>query len=189
MAIFTWYLQGTSPTTLPDGDTLLFSGASFGDAITVGSYNDSTQVLDSDGTTDNSAANTPVNNKFISQAGGTEGDSQIDVGAGTVDLDTILDGDCALKINFAHATAVALTNVDFFAYDGTTPATGPTGVDFRCAESGDINFTEAEGSGSKLSLDDSASSTSHDFYIACSASPTSVGEKTDFKVRLELTYT
>lgn len=187
MATYTWYLQGTAATTIDATDIIQFAGGTFDSAITVNSYNSSTHVETSVGG-DKSSANTPKNNKFISQTGGTGGDSQVDVGAGTVDLDTVVDANCALKINFAHTSAVAVTGHIFYAYDGTTPATAPVDIDVRAAEQGDANFTQAEGSGSALSITDSASATSHDFYIILSASPESVGEKTAFKFRDELTY-
>ena len=187
MATFTWYLQGTSPTTLEATDFLQFAGATFDSAITVSAYNSSTHVESSVGAND-SSGNTPKNNKFISQSGGGAGDSQADWGDGTEDIDAILQAECALKINFGHGSAVACSSITFFAYDGTTPATAPTETDFRAAELADTNFTEAEGSGSALAVDDSGSSASHDFYIVVSASPTTVGAKDANKMRIALTY-
>lgn len=189
MATYTWQLQGTSPTTIDATDILQFAGSGgFDSAVTVNSYNDTTHVESSVGAND-SSGNTPRNNKFISQTGGTGGDSQADWGDGTEDIDAILTTECALKINFAHGSAVAVSSHTIYAYDGSTTTAVPTGVDFRIAEQGDTNFTEAEGSGSAMAVTDSASSTSHDFFFIVSASPTSVGEKTAFKIRDELTYT
>lgn len=188
MATFTWVLQGTTPTTIEATDIIQFAGATFDSAITVNAYNDSTHVESSIGEND-SSGNTPNNVKFISQAGGGGGDSQADWGDGTEDIDAILEAECTLEINFSHGSAVAVTGVTFFAFDATTPATAPTDIDIRAAELGDANFTQAEGSGSALAIDDSGSSTSHDFYILVSASPESVGEKTDFAFRMALTYT
>lgn len=189
MATYTWALQGSSPTTIEASDIVQFAGSGgFDTAITVGEYNDTTHVESSVGAND-SSGNTPNNNKFISAAGGTGGDSQADWGGGTEDLDQITNGEAALHINFAHSPAVAITNHIFYAYDGSTPTNGPTDVTFQCAEVGDTNFTNAEGSGSALSINDSSSATSHDFYIVVSASPDSVGEKTAFTLRDELTYT
>lgn len=189
MATYTWTLQGSTPTTIEATDIIQFAGAGgFDTAITVNSYNDTTHVESSVGAND-SSGNTPNNNKFISQTGGTGGDSQADWGDGTEDLDQITDAECALKINFSHGSAVAITNHILYGYNGSSQATGPTEVDFRAAEQGDANWTEAEGSGSPVTVGDSGSNTSHDFYFAISASPTTVGEKTAFKIRDELTYT
>src|SRR5690606_11152695 len=156
-------------------------------AIQVGEYNDTTHVESSAGEND-SSGNTPNNNKFISQSGGTGGDSQADWGDGTEDIDAITDAECALKINFADASSVAITEHILYGYDdGGATTDAPDGVDLRLAESRDANFTQAEGSASALELTDSAAATSHDFFIIISASPTSVGEKT-FTLRDELTY-
>lgn len=189
MATYTWVLQGSTPTTIEATDLLQFAGASgFDDPITVGEYNDTTHVESSVGAND-SSGNTPNNNKFISQSGGTGSDSQADWGDGTEDIDAILEAECTLEINFAHGSAVAVSGHTIYAYDGTTPATAPTDIDFRIAELADTNFTNAEGSGSAMSVADSSSATSHDFYFLVSASPDSVGEKTAFAIRSELTYT
>lgn len=188
MATFTWALQGSTPTTVEATDIVQFAGSGgFDSKITVGEYNDTTHVKSSVGAND-SSANTPNNVKFISQSGGTGGDSQADWGDGTEDLDAILDAECTLEINFSDASSVATESAIFYAYDGTTTTNGPTGVTFVAAEGGDTNFTAAEGSGSAVSLTDQAAATSHDFYIACSASPDSVGLKDSFSLRCELTY-
>lgn len=187
MATFVHTLQGGTPTTIGATDKLQFAGAGgFDTKITVGSYNDSMHVKSSGGS-DVSSGNTPKNTKFISQTGGTGGDSQVDKGSGTVDLDTLATGDAPLKINFSDAASVATESALFYAYDGTTPATAPVGVDFRAAEIGDANWTEAEGSGAPVTITDDTAATSHDYYFAVSASPTSVGLKS-FKYRIELTY-
>jgi hypothetical protein len=188
MATYTWVLQGSTPTTIEATDIIQFAGSGgFDDPITVGEYNDTTHVESSVGAND-SSGNTPNNNKFISASGGTGGDSEADWGDGTEDIDQITDAECALELNFAHGSAVAVSSHIFYAYDGSTTTEVPTGITFYCAESGDANFTNAEGSGAALSIADSGSATSHDFYIMLTASPESVGEKTDFAVRSELTY-
>lgn len=188
MATYTWTLQGSTPTTIESIDKIQFAGGTFDSAITVNAYNTSTHVESISGA-DDSSGNTPNNNKFVSAAGGTSGDSQADWGDGTEDIDAILDAECSLKVNFAHGSAVAVSSHTIYAYDSSVTTNGPTGVDFQIAESGDANFTEAEGSGAALSVGDSSSNTSHDFYFIVSASPTSVGSKTAFTIRDELTYT
>jgi hypothetical protein len=187
MATYTWYLQGASPTTIEATNIIQFAAATFGSPITVNAYNNTTHVESSVGAND-SSGNTPKNNKFISQTGGTGGDSQVDVGAGTVDLDSVTTGNCALKINFSHATSVVTTGHIVYAYDGTTTTAVPTEVDCRIAEQGDANWTEAEGSAAGCTITDDTTGTSHDYYILISASPTTVGAKTAFKIRSELTY-
>lgn len=180
MATYTWTLQGTSPTTI-GADILQFAGATFDSAITVGAYNDSTHVEDESTSADNSSGNTPNNVKYVASGTGDWGD-------GTESLANITDAECTLKINFAHASAVAVTSHILYAYDGTTTTAVPTGVTFQAAEQGDAAWTNAEGSAAALTITDSGSATSHDFYVAVSASPESVGEKTAFAIRSELTY-
>lgn len=188
MATFTWTLQGSTPTTIGGTDLLQFAGpGGFDDPITVSEYNDTTHVESSVGAND-SSGNTPHNNKFISQSGGTGGDSQADWGGGTEDLDQITTAEAALLINFADASSIVTTDAVFYAYNGSNTATGPTDVDFRAAEVGDANFTQAEGSGSPVTINDDTASTSHNYYLVVSASPQSVGEKTAFALRIELTY-
>ena len=187
MATFVWLLQGTSPTTIDSDDRIQFAAATFSSPITITEYQDTTHVENSSAG-DDSSGNTPNNVKFISQTGGGGGDSQADWGDGTEDLDAILEAECSLKVTFSHGSAVAVTSNTFFAYDGTTPATAPVEIDVRAAELADTNFTEAEGSGSALSITDSGSATDHDFFISLSASPASVGLKTAFEFRMALTY-
>lgn len=188
MATFVWTLQGATPTTIDATDIIQFAGAGgFDTKVTVGAYNGSTHVESSVGAND-SSGNTPENNKFISQTGGTAGDSQADWGDGTEDIDAILTSECALKINFSDASSVITESNIIYAYDGTTTTAVPTGVDFRIAEQADIIFTEAEGSAAACTVNDDTANTSHDYYFIISASPTSVGEKTAFAIRMELTY-
>ena len=187
MATFTWQLQGDSGTTLEDTDKLQFAGATFDSAITVSEYNDSTHVESSVGA-DDSTGDNPKNVKFISQTGGNDSDSQADWGDGTEDIDAITNAECTLKVNFAHASSVITSGAIFYAYDGTTTTAVPTGVTFQCFELADIVFTNAEGSGSAMALEDNTTATDHHFYIGVSASPESVGLKEAFKLRIELTY-
>lgn len=180
MAAFTWYLQGSSDTTIEATDKVQFAAGTFDSPIVVGEYNGSTHVKSAAGT-DDSSGNNPNNVKYISS-------STADWGDGTESLDQMLASEATLKINFSDASSVTTSSAVFYAYDGTTTTNGPTDVTFYAAEQGDSSWTNAEGSGSALSLDDNAASTSHDFYIACSTSPDSVGEKTAFSLRIELTY-
>ena len=179
MATFTFTLQGTTPTTLGATDKLQFSNGTFNGAITVNAYNGGSHV-ESSGGSDSSSANTPKNAKYLTP-------STVDIGGGSVNLNTISTANCPLKVNFAHGSAVALSQVKFYAYDGTTTTVAPSGVDFKAAKQGDSSWSTVGGSAAALSLADSASNTSHDYYLLVSASPTSVGAKTG-KIRMELTY-
>ena len=187
MATFEWSLQGTTPTVIADTDKLQFAAGTFDSKITVDDYNDSTHVK-TDDDSDKSSENTPNNVKFISQDGGTEGKSQALWDEEAEDLDAITNAEATLKINFAHGSDVEVENAIFYAYDGTTPANAPSGLTFHAAEVGDTNWTGAGGSAAALTLDDkSVAGQSHDYFIAVSAKPTSVGAKSG-KMRAELTY-
>jgi len=181
MATFTWYLQGTSPTTIDATDYVQFAAATFNSPITVGSFNDTTHVETSVGG-DKSSGNTPKNSKYLTS-------STVSIsGGGSQNLNTVTTANSPLKINFSHGTSVQTTAAVFYAYDGTTTTAAPTEITYYAAEQGDSTWTSAEGSASAISLNDQAASTSHDFYILTSASPDTVGLKTAFRLRIELTY-
>lgn len=182
MAVFTFTLQGTKPTTIEATDYVQFAGSGgFGTAITVGSYNDTTHVESSGGNND-SSGNSPHNTKYL-----TSGTLSLDGGASSnvADLTT---ANCPLKINFSDSASVTTTNAILYAYDGTTTTNPPTGVTFKAFEQGDSAWTSAGGSASAVTINDDTASTSHDYYFGISASPDSVGLKTAFKLRIELTY-
>jgi hypothetical protein len=177
---FTKILQGVSPTTIEATDILQFAGASFNSPVFVDAYQDTTHVKTSVGV-DKSTGNTPNNVKFISQAGGTGGDSQADWGDGTEDLDQITEAEATLKLTVSNASNITTADAVFYSYDpGATIADPLAGIDVRAAEVGDANFTECEGSAAALALaDQSTPATSHDFYIAISKSPTTNGLLSD----------
>ena len=189
MATFTWTGQGTNGSdniTIEATDKIGFYGAAFGDAITVSEYQTTTHNETSGGTHDCPSSSTVHlhNTKYISgtefalDAGGTE----------TLNGTNLTTAECPLKINFAHGSSVATSSATFWAYDGTTDSAVPTEVTFQCAEQADTAWTNAEGSGAAMTLDDNTTDTSHDFYLALSASPEAVGDKTAFAVKIQLTY-
>jgi hypothetical protein len=184
---FTWYLQGTTPTEIEATDILQFANGEFDGPIFVSNYNDSTHVktaLDAD----KSSANTPRNNKFVSQAGGAGGDSEVSIdGGATQNLDTVVNGEAALHIYILDDDSVATTQTIFYSYDGTTPATPASGISVKAAEIGDANFTDAEGSGGALALTNQIAGTEYDFYIVISKTPTATGLKQD-KLRFETVF-
>lgn len=185
MAAFVWTGQGTDSATtnvtIGATDKINFSATAFNDAVTTGAYQTSTHIEDN--TKAEQCATTHINNTMYVSS------QSISInGAANEVLTNLTDAECPLKINFANDPAVALTNVDFYAYDGTTDATGPTDVTVYCAEQADSDWVAADGNGAELSLGDSGSSTSHDFFLALSASPDTVGEKTVFSWKMTLTY-
>jgi hypothetical protein len=176
-----WVLQGTTPTTIGATDSIAFSDGTFGNAITVASYNDGTHVRSS-GAADSSDGNTPNNVKYVASGTGDWGD-------GTESLADILDAECTLKLTISEDSSITVTDITMYAYDGDTTTNAPSGMDVQLAESGDAAWTNADGSAAALTISDSDTpATSHDFYIAVSASPSSVGVKSGNKIRVEFTY-
>jgi hypothetical protein len=177
----TFVLQGTSPTTIEATDFLAFSDGTFGNPVAVSSYNGGTHVRSSAGA-DDSDGNTPNNVKYVASGTGDWGD-------GTEALSGMLDGEATLKITIAYDTNITVTDITMYAYDGSTTTNAPTDMAVQMAEQGDSAWTQAHGSGSALSITDSSTpATSHDFYVAVSASPSTVGVKSANKARIEFTY-
>jgi hypothetical protein len=182
MATFTWQLQGSSNTTIGASDRIDYSAGTFGGQIPVSTYQSKMHVNQNGaGSVDLAASNTPNNVKYISS-------NQCDRGAGTVSVSSVTSGQATFKVNFAHDSAVSISNAKFYAYDGTTITNAPVGVTFYAFEIGNSSWVAAAGSASALALGNKTSATSHDYYICTSAAPSSVGEKTAFVKRLELTY-
>ena len=174
-------LQGTSPTTIGATDSLAFSDGTFGNAITVASYNGGTHVRSSGGA-DSSDGNTPNNVKYVASGTGDWGD-------GTEAIENMTTGEATLKISISEDSNITVTDITMYAYDGTTPTNAPTGMDVQLAEQGDTSWTNADGSAAALTISDSTTpATAHHFYIAASASPSSVGVKSSNKYRIEFTY-
>ena len=178
----TWKLQGTTATTIDATDSIAFSNGTFGQPIQVGSYNDKTHVRTSGGT-DKSASNSPHNTKYL-----TSTTMSLNGGA-SANLSTLTTANSPLKITIAESVNITVTNVKMYAYDGTTDANAPTGMNVYLAEQGDTTWKLAHGSGNALTLNDQTTpATSHDFYVAISASPTSIGTKDSNKVKITFTY-
>jgi hypothetical protein len=198
MATFTWNIYSNTPAWNTIGaNTLVFSGSDtdLSEAVTVAAWQDGTHGGDGDPGSDTcGGANHSNNVKYISS-------TQFDSGGGTETLnDTNLTQDeCTLRIDFTHGSAVVITNARLYAYDGTTVTTEATGVEVQAFEQGegdtawteindDSDNTGGDNTGERLDLTDSASETEHTWYVALSASPESVGGKTDFDFGVALTY-
>lgn len=184
MATWTWTAQLTSGSlTIGATDKVGFYGTNFGDAITVNEYQDSTHIENSSGT-ELCTSYHVHNTKYL-----TATTVSIDGGASqTLGASVPTTAQCPLKINFSHTTAVATSNGKFWADNGSDVNTAPTDVTFKAGEQGDTSWTSAGGKTNAVTLNDQSSATSHDFYIFCSASPTAVGNKTAFRLGIELTY-
>lgn len=184
MATYTWTLQGTAPTTIDGTDVIQFAGLAFGNALFVGNYQDTTHVKTSAGV-NKSLGNSPHSTKFVDA-----NHFILDGGASTPLSATVpATTDCPLKINFAHGSAVAVTSHLIYAYDSSNTLNPPLDVVFKIAERSNTSWTEAGGSAAALVVGDRAAAVSHDFFFLVSASPQSVGLKSNFVIRDELIYT
>lgn len=182
MATFTWTGQLTTGTqAIGATDVVRFAGAAFGTAVVVSSYQDSTHVENSGGT-ELCSTNHCHNTKYVAS-----GTLSLDGGA-TSNVVDVTTANCPLKINFADPSSVTTTGGLFYAYNGSTTTVAPTGVTFQAFEQGDAAWTGAGGSAAAVTINDDTAATSHDYFFGMSATPTSVGEKTAFKLRIELTY-
>jgi len=183
MATWTVTAQLTTGTlTVGATDRVWFNGTNFGDNVVVGAYQTSTHISNSSDT--HQCSTNHVNNvqyltsTTFSLNGG--GSTSLAAGAPTT-------AQCPLKVNFSDAASVATSAGKFYAYDGTTDATGMVGVTVQAIQQSNTTWVAANGLGSAVSLADQAAATSHDFFLALSLSPTSTGAKTG-KFKVSLTY-
>ena len=182
MATWTLTAQLTTGTlTVGATDRIWWNGTLFGDNVVVSSYQDSTHISNSSDT-HQCTTNHVHNTKYL-----TSTTMSLD-GAGSANLSTLTTGNSGLKFNFADGASVATSGGKFYAYDGTTDATAMAGVTFQAGEGGTTStWVAANGLGAALSLANQGASTSHDFFIATSVSPSSTGAKTG-KIKITLTY-
>jgi hypothetical protein len=189
------------------GSGLGFYGSSgFGTSVAVNEWQDTTYVTDGNGLVEGPQGN---NVKWTHAASGEIGGSVNRL------LQWIPNYQSSLNVRFTHGSAVKCQNVEARIYDRNNINVAASGVTTRVAEiihpsvvqeaggSGDTGWTEAAGSGITLTLADSpgesgqyagdgATSTRtdirHDWYMAISASPDSIGSKTMYGLYVSLEY-
>jgi len=185
--VWTWTMKDTNGATTQTWgatDVVAFYGASWDDAIEVDEWNESIHI-ESSAHAHSCVTYCGMENRYIST-------NNIDIGAGSVLLSTLATTDAALIINFEEdGGSTSTSGATFWAYDKDTgDTTDPVGVDVMGAECGtDTAWTNCVAETGSLALDDNTSAADHDFFICCSASPTSTGVKTAFGLKLQLTYT
>lgn len=185
-----------------------FYGATFGSSVQVASFQDSTFITNSNGTVNGGAMN---NNKYV----GTSSGVQVN-GSSTVNLNTIALASGSLNVRFTFDSVVMTQNGQFRIMDrisADAPASGVTsevaqlcnggsGVDQStgAAQAGHNGWMALAGSGTVMTLLSSPGSgglsptgtgttdTRHDWYLAMSATPTSIGSKTSFGAYVSLEY-
>lgn len=189
--VFQAYYGAPSWTALTGGQLIGFYGAAYGDKVVVNSYQSSTHISGAGG--DVCTTNHVPNVKYVASG-------QFDSGGGTETLNdtNLIATECTLKIYFTDGASVSTQNGQFYCYNGTTPATYATGIQVYAFERGDgdtawtsINNGSTDGGngvGKRLDLTSRTPSTAHEWLVAVSCSPLSVGAKVAYAFGTSLEY-
>lgn len=186
------------------GSGLGFYGASFGQSVEVGSYQDSTYITDSTGADQGPAVE---NAKYLNSSGVYQDT------AGEIHLNRVPNRLATLNMRFENDTAVKTQNVKLRIFDRSNINNPASGVLTKVAElvhpdinqanvsnSSDSSWSTPAGSGTVMTLLASpgtsgerpagaeTSDTRHDWYVLISASPNSIGSKTLYGLYIELEY-
>lgn len=199
MATFTWFAyMGAGPAwTDIAANTVVFSSSltDLATNITVASYQDGTHIGNGDPGTDQCGANHANNVKYLTgstmsvNGGGSENITDANLAA----------TECTLRVHFTDAASVATSSGRFYTYDGTTTTTEAVGIDAYAFERGvsasawtqvndDSGNIGGDNTSERLGLSNQTAATEHTFFLAVSASPESVGGKTQFDFGVALTY-
>lgn len=186
------------------GSGLGFFGAGgFGASVQVGAWQGRTFITNGNGTTQGPEAN---NVQYLSSPSGILGQT----GSG-LPLLNIPNWQSTLNINFKNDTAVKTQNVQLRLFDRVNPDNPPSGVTTAVAEIVHPNINQVSGgSGSPvwqfpagtgyMTLTSSpgmsglrpngpnTTDTSHDWYVTLSASPNSIGSKTQYGLYVSLEF-
>jgi hypothetical protein len=196
-------VQGITSETIVDGvQRLWLNGISFGSEVDIGSYQDSSNL-----TTENDDHPLLLRNvKYVApdQAQietlqpSSYGPSYYGLdtyagtratGAGPTITLPIPTNVCQLHFKIDSDLPITITGARFYAYDGIDDVNLFPKIQFHAAEGGTNGlWTTANGSSQSLLLSQQASATTHDYFIALSASPTATGDKQG-KIKFVYTYT
>jgi hypothetical protein len=199
---------GTTIQDLSGSGLGFFGAAGWGASVQVGAYQGRTFITNGAGSTQGAELQ---NTKFLNSASGILGQT----GSG-IALTAIPNYQCPLQIRFTYDSAVKTQNVQLRIYDRVSVDANASGVTTKVAEiihpgitqsntgSGDTSWLTPGGSGSIVSLapspgcsgmfagangaDGNWSDTTHDWYLAISASPDSIGAKSQFALQIALEY-
>ena len=203
MAIFTFHSTGHDIGSSGIG---FFGSAGFGSSVAVGLYNDSSYITNSNGT----VAGPSLNNiKYSHPQSGIVNGSASPSG---LLLTKITNAQSTLNIRFTHSTGVITQNAKLRIYDRSNINNPASGVTTKVAEiihpstsnsvagSGSASWVTPGGSGTILDLANSPGmsgfspngsgtvSDRHDWFLALSSSPDSIGSKTQYAMWVELEY-
>lgn len=194
-----------APIAIVSGSGIGFYGSGgFGASVPVGEYNGRCFITDSNGVVSGAEIN---NVKYVSSGSAILGQA----GSG-IKLTQIPNYLATMKIQLTSDTAVKTRNAQVRIYDRSNINSAPSGVTCYGAEiihtdtvqnnngSGDASWIQLYGSGSTLSMVDSpglsglspsginTTSTTHDWYLALTATPQSIGSKTQFGLYFAVEY-
>jgi hypothetical protein len=191
-----WFGGAGTPEIAPAAsggfNTLGFFGASFGFSIRVGEYNTTSFRTNSNGTSNGSQL---PNVKFANSSGAFVGASLV-----AEELLEVENALATLNIRLNTDNVIKTQNSRFRAFDRININNNPSGVYIAAAEiekdqasvrgSGDAFWTQIFGSGSVLALSDqtTANFNQHDWYVALTASPLTIGEKTEIGFYFETEF-
>lgn len=205
MAAIDFYADSFQVQNL-NGSGLGFYGSGFGVSVDVGDFQETTFITDGNGTTEGPQ----VNNIMWTHADSGE----INGAGSSVELTQIPNYLATLNIRFTHSSAVKTQNAKVRVYDRTTITNPASGVTTYVAElihpdtvqndngSGDTSWINGTSGSASVAIDMVASpgysgeresgantySDQHDYYLAISASPDSIGSKTEYGLYFELEY-
>jgi len=182
-----------------------FFGGGFGISIPVGTgYNTRTFITNSVGTIEGPEVD---NVRYVSSTGAVLGQTGV-----PILLTQIPNYLSTLNVRFTHSTGVRTMNSEFRIFDRSNINNPPSGVTCKIAEiihpattqtnvgSGDATWVLGSGSGSKLSLVDSPGTSGlspsgistidsrHDWYVAITVSPDTIGAHTNFGAYVSCEY-
>lgn len=179
----------------------------FGASVSVGSYQGRTYVTNGAGTTLGPEAN---NVKYLNAGSGILGQS----GSG-IALTAIPNAQATLNVRFTYDSAVKVQSAEARVYDRYSPNNPASGVTTKVAElihpdaaqsnngSGDTTWYTPTGSSVVVPLANSPgpsglyagngsnslyAATQHDWYLAISASPDTIGSKTQYGLYVSCEY-
>lgn len=186
------------------GSGLGFYGGGFGFSVEVGEWQDTTFITNGNGTSQGPQVD---NVKYLNTASG------ILNGAGSgVALTAMPNYLATLRVNFNHSSSVRTQNAKLRIYDRSSINNPASGVTTKVAElihpdtvqnnngSGDTTWNTPAGSAVIMDLvaspgtsglrpnGASTQDVDHDWYVAISASPDSIGAKTLYGLYVELEY-
>lgn len=199
--------QGFTIQDLAGSGLGFFGDAGFGASVQVGSYQGHTYITNGAGTTQGPEVD---NVKYLNAGSGILGQA----GSG-IALTAIPNYQATLNVRFTYDTAVKVQNAVARIYDRSNIDNPASGVTTKVAEiihpdttqsnngSGDTTWLTPGGSGVTVSLAPSPgvsglyagngsnslwTDAQHDWYLALSGSPDSIGSKTQYGLYVSLEY-